>query len=900
MTELNPHGHPYALPSLDALKSESDVEQKLIAPLLVAPEPYGLAFGSSHIHTKANIRRFIIGKGKEQKSYFPDYLIVLAGIPLQVWEAKSPNEDIEPGFREARLYAAELNAQFQSGLNPLRQVVATNGHEIWAGYFDQAEPVLKITAEEYGVYSPKMAQFMADFGARSLDKEFHSVAPKIRPARLFKPRRLLGGLSTQNEEIGHNTFGATISADFSAVFNPVSRRDRARIAKEGYIRSRRRERYVAPIDRVVRTSTPSLSNAALIEDTGNPTEVVSALKKGRPLEHQVLLIIGGVGSGKTTFIDYLQEVALPKDVRENTVWVHLNMNTAPVSPTEIYDWLRDGITDGCRAAFPSIDFDLLKTMEAVYSTEVNKFNKGIGSLYPRGSDRYRDGLADALKGLEADRHKRAVAHSRYCSTERGKLLILILDNCDKRSLDEQLLMFEAAQWVQREFRALVVLPLREETYDNYRDKPPLDTALKDLVFRIEAPLFYNVLVSRVQLAMNDIGTIQPKTYRYELPNGFHVEYASADQAHYLASIIRSIFEHDRHVRSLLVGLAGRNIRRALEIFLEFCSSGHIGEDQITRITQSHGQHILPLFLVLRVLLRMNRRFYDSDHSYVKNLFSIEKNDDRPMYFARLMVLRWLQERSTVGGPSGVKGYFRLSDLARDLEVFGIESKVTAREVEYLVKANCIMSEALKTEALTDDDLIRVSSAGLVHLELLDSVDYFAAISEDTWFEDEATARNVADRIAKIQTHYIVSTTTQNAKDLIGFLDTVRTREIEAAEVLLASSAFPQLTDLAEAKAALEKLESATSKPTSGPWARVITKYPVGKESEGVVTSARHYGVMVELEPGLWGLVHKSRLPDGYMSDDRFSPGEKVRVKTIRLEPTQKKIEFDLVAFLNDE
>lgn len=67
-------------------------------------------------------------------------------------------------------------------------------------------------------------------------------------------------------------------------------------------------------------------------------------------------------------------------------------------------------------------------------------------------------------------------------------------------------MFEAAQWLQREFRCLVVLPLRDETYDNHRDQPPLDTALKDLVFRIEPPMFQQVLVSRVQLAMRALDT----------------------------------------------------------------------------------------------------------------------------------------------------------------------------------------------------------------------------------------------------------------------------------------------------------------------------------------------------------------------------------------------------------
>jgi predicted NACHT family NTPase len=52
------------------------------------------------------------------------------------------------------------------------------------------------------------------------------------------------------------------------------------------------------------------------------------------------LIVGSVGSGKTTFIDHLKEVALPNDIVNSTLWLRFNMNESPVSSEEVYDWLR--------------------------------------------------------------------------------------------------------------------------------------------------------------------------------------------------------------------------------------------------------------------------------------------------------------------------------------------------------------------------------------------------------------------------------------------------------------------------------------------------------------------------------------------------------------------------------
>lgn len=148
----------------------------------------------------------------------------------------------------------------------------------------------------------------------------------------------------------------------------------------------------------------------------------------------------------------------------------------------------------------------------------------IGPTSVFSGDAYNEKLGVLIQALQADLHKTAIAHVRHLANERGKLAIVVFDNCDKRNLVEQLLMFEVAQWVQREFKALVVLPLREETYDHHRDEAPLDTALKDLVFRIEPPFFQQVLMRRLQLALAEVSKGSASKFKFNLPNGYTVEY----------------------------------------------------------------------------------------------------------------------------------------------------------------------------------------------------------------------------------------------------------------------------------------------------------------------------------------------------------------------------------------
>jgi hypothetical protein len=875
-------------PDFSALKNESDVEQKLIYPLLVAELPFGFGIPANEILTKQNIRRLEVGKGNDRKSYFPDYLVLIGGIPLAVIEAKGPGEDVVNAFREARLYAAEVNAIFRPGVNPLMKVIATNGATLLAGSWDHETPAIEMKFDELSPSSVKMGQLHELFDQTALARDYVKVSAAVKPSRTWKPRRMIGGLAIQEAEIGHNTFGATISQEFAHIFNPASTEDRKRIAQAGYIPSRRRQRYVDPIDKVIRASSPPSELASKeFEDTSKPRELLDVLKKEeerKKLEHKVLLIVGGVGVGKTTFIDHLQYSALPEEVIKGTLWIRVNMNNAPISEDEIYNWFRSEIVNGCRAAYPEIDFDELDTIKALFSVEVRRFEKGIGALHKHDQSLYNEKLAEKLSDLSDDPHQLAVAYTRYCATERRKLPIIVVDNCDKRTLDHQLLMFEVAQWTQREFRVLVILPLREETYDNYRDKPPLDTAIKELVFRIEPPPFQNVLISRVQMAMNDLKKSGSTTYHYDLPNGFHVEYPQSDKAYYLTTIVQAIFEHDLQLRRIILGLSGRNIRRALEMFLEICQSGHITEDVIFRIRQSEGKLALPLLFVERVLLRMNRRFYDSDKSYIKNLLAADVKDSNPNHFTRLLILRWLYGHFNQQDAPGLKGYFPLKALIDELSLFGIEPAMLRREVGFLTKSHCIMTEDFSNEIASDEVLIRLAPAGFVHLDLMSSATYLASVAEDTYFYKEQTAQTVADNIKNLQTHYDADIAVTNARAVTDFLIGERQKALAAVGALVDSASFEKLSDLTDSAFRIDKLEQAL---TSRPWAAAAERYKPNTQHVGRVVNVKNFGVFVELEPGITGLIGAKGLPLGFGRLGQFIPNERLIVEIQNIYPMKR-------------
>jgi hypothetical protein len=874
-------------PALATMHTESDVEQKFVYPLLISEQPGALGIDGADIQTKANLKSFTIGKGASKKVYFPDYVITKNGLPLVIVEAKAPGENLVEAFREARLYAVALNSAYPAGLNPASKIIATDGNRVLAGVFDQGTPVHDLAHGDVDPATEKMSRFIGEFGAKALAAEYERLQPRFRPQRLWKPRKMIGGAAIQREEVGLNSFGATISADFSHIFNPINHEDRVAIARHGYISSKRRERYIEPIDRIIRAATPaSISRSKTLDDTSKPKEIIAKFRAGRKLERQVLLLVGSAGAGKTTFVDYLQEVALPADIKSKTVWVRLNLNPAPISRTEIYDWLRREIIEGLHLAHPKIDFEDLETLKAVHAPDVNAFRKGVGRLLEKDKDAWNAKLADILNDLAKDLHKLALSTARYLSTQAGKLLVIVLDNCDKRLRDEQLLMFEAAQWLQREFAGLIVLPLREETYDNHRDEPPLDTALKDLVFRIEPPLFQHILQSRVQMALNSISEQGSKMLRYDLPNGMHVDYPASEQAYYLSSIMRSIFEHGLHVRRLIVGLSGRNMRRALEIFLEFCTSGHIGSDEFLKIRHSQGTYVLPLHLVTTVLLRINQRFYSSSRAYLKNAFEVDEHDARINYFTRLMILRILVKRMDIFGPKHLKGYEHVGSIRKVLADFGVEQPVFERELEQLARGFCIVTENFSVENIKDDDLIALSPAGLVHNQMMGDVHYLAAIAEDTWFFAKGIAENIATRIKDEATHYTAATAIYNTYDLLEVMNAARERERAAISAYRDEAMFEELTDLRTSWHGLSKFERTIIAP---PWPGARVRYPVGSCHKGFVKAVKDFGIFIEMEHGLDALMPASKLHADLSNSSDFDIGKAVLVEIFSIDHYNHKM-----------
>lgn len=100
----------------------------------------------------------------------------------------------------------------------------------------------------------------------------------------------------------------------------------------------------------------------------------------------------------------------------------------------------------------------------------------------------------------------------------------------------------------------------------------------------------------------------------------------------------------------------------------------------------------------------------------------------------------------------------------------------------------------------------------------------------------------------------------------------------------------------------EKLNLGIKQLSPNPWEVVSEKYPVGSIVSGKVTKVTDFGVFVEVEEGLEGLVHVSEIGEERIKTPvgLFEIGQEVKAKVVRLEPEKKRMALSIKKYKEEE
>jgi small subunit ribosomal protein S1 len=97
----------------------------------------------------------------------------------------------------------------------------------------------------------------------------------------------------------------------------------------------------------------------------------------------------------------------------------------------------------------------------------------------------------------------------------------------------------------------------------------------------------------------------------------------------------------------------------------------------------------------------------------------------------------------------------------------------------------------------------------------------------------------------------------------------------------------------------EKISLGYKQLLPDPWSTVIEVYPVNSKIKGNVSSVTDYGVFVELEPGVEGLVHVSEISWSRRAQSpkrMFNRGDEVEVQVLGVDTVERRISLGMKQF----
>jgi hypothetical protein len=693
---------------ISELKSESDVEQKLLYPFICHPR---------------------------------------TGFPLAIFEAKSPDESIESGIREARLYATEINKRYPPNINPILFILASNGTQFALTQWDSETEIIFAKAADLQPGSAILAAFRSALDKGELEKRAEHLSRQFQGTTFHRIPSLLGA-SRVSEQMGMNAFAQELIPVITKYFGTEADEATDDIIDRGYVSSSERGEYDAVLetylkDRVRLASDSQFETIVTTRNSASGLSTQVGLFAQNPKYYgRVQLVVGKVGAGKSLFIRRFYRKLLPKAASDRTLWGFLNFNVVPPGtfdrpgiPSERFA-LREWIVDEFLKSFQEVNglnVTDLEIIEKIFAPEMRQFERGPAKiLFKADPTEYNRERFRKLQELTADRAKYLEGVARHFTGERRQGLVCVFDNADKRSRDEQLQIFAAAQWFKDLTRALVIVNLRDTTFEAHREEPPLDAFSNAVNFYIKAPRFGIVIKRRLELVLENVreeGELAT-SQRYALESGATVLYPVTKLGEFLMSIYLSLFNRAT-IGGALEALVAKDVRRALGMFADIIASPHIPTRDITRAALHSGPTRFSEDNILRALMRGRYRIFNDRGIYIRNILDVFHGAKRPSNFLYADILEFLIRNRKKKIDFSVEGYALASTVVNKMEELGYDDEDAFGALTQLVRWGLVEPESLLIDELQPSDAVQVHGSGFIHERyLLRQLEYVVGVTAD--------------------------------------------------------------------------------------------------------------------------------------------------------------------------
>ncbi|MCC5641313.1 hypothetical protein LC593_37075, partial [Nostoc sp. CHAB 5844] len=471
----------------------------------------------------------------------------------------------------------------------------------------------------------------------------------------------------------------------------------------------------------------------------------AAFDEERPASGQLQIIQGAVGAGKSLFIRRYKEVLQSPAMAARCRWAWVDFGSGSFDLSNAQVWLARAFSESFQAENQDIDFSKREVLWGIFAREIQRRKPIYDDVAAWDETKAAILRNEDLQRWQDSPLEYAAGIANYVLGQRKELLIIVMDNVDRLDLKTQLDIFQLSLWFMGQTKAFTLLQMRDETYERFKAKPPLDTFRAGIAFHITPPRFIDVVRKRLDLSLRYLSGRTENTQTYILPSGARIVVPVSELGRFLQDLYIELFERRRNIARIMESLAGKDVRRALDMFVSIITSGHLGEDQITSHVRGAAGIRITEHNLLKILMRTDYQLFSDRSGFVSNIFTFENEWSRPSNFLLIEILFFLASSRKRAGQIGIEGYFTVRHICELMQKIGYDQDDSFKAVNLVLARYLVDADHMSNVSVGLNDSVKISASGFIHIRtLVERIEYLYGVLATTRITDERVLAVVAE------------------------------------------------------------------------------------------------------------------------------------------------------------